>query len=41
METQLKKGDTFLRISKYGKVLGVVESIFNVTTFSDECNYEP
>ena len=40
METQLKKGDTFIRISKYGKVFGVVDLIFSTKVISDDCDYE-
>lgn len=39
-EMNLKKGDEFIRISKYGKVFGVVDEIFHVTVHEEKCNYE-
>ena len=36
----LKKGDEFIRISKYGKVFGIVDEVFSSSVIDDECDYE-
>ncbi|HMZ94922.1 MAG TPA: hypothetical protein PLD56_10440 [Chitinophagales bacterium] len=39
MEIQLKVGDNFMRISKYGKVFGIVKSISQTSVVDEKCNY--
>lgn len=37
---QLKKGDTFIRFSKYGRVFGVVDMIFPTNVMAEGCDYQ-
>jgi hypothetical protein len=35
----LKKGDNFIRVSKYGSVTGVVKEISETNVIAEKCNY--